>query len=402
MKLRKLSKNSFAVAMMYDAVLFIVMVSMSGAVLIPALQSDVAVEGSIEKHREEIVDETLLMLMTSRADDFGYTLAGSQIEMATGIDVDYASSNPDIIQTLVKTFLGREQKHKTYADLCVESLVCQVKTFGTRINIFTEDYDESLREEITTILNNYLGEKYEFRFVIRWKPIMGIDFGGDLEIGPIPPESTHVAKSYVTLPNTFFSDWLKGVEEYIEDEVNNVVDWANDDAGLKLQIKNMTSDILEGLVVKGFNGQPSIINKTIDYVFKPVEKGIGNIFGSSAGMFLDPVKAIYPDVENLLSSYLVDAIGSVSGINMSDTDGDGFVNITEGLDSVKGHISGEVSGILSGLFDGYLDSFADYIVETIDVVLDLEGFQDDLVNFFKDHINVLRAEIVLTVWEVRG
>jgi len=225
MKRRRFVSDTFALTMMYDAVLFVVMVSLSGVVLLPALQSDVAIQGSIEKHREELVDEALLMVMTSRADDFGYTLAGTQIEAATTIDVDYGGNDLDILQTLVKTFLGREQKHKTYADLCVESLICQVKVFGTRINIFTEDFDESLKEEITTLLAGYLGDKYDFRFVIRWKPIMGIDFGGDLEIGPIPPDSTHVAKTYVTLPNTFVSDWISGVEGYIVEQVEAVTSW---------------------------------------------------------------------------------------------------------------------------------------------------------------------------------
>ena len=404
MKRRIFSRNSFAVTMMYDAILFVVMVSMSGAVLIPALQSDIAVEGSIEKHREEIVDEALLMLMTSRADDFGYTLAGSQIESLTGIDVDYSGDDLSLVDTAVKTFLGREQKHKTYADICVENLICQLNVFGTRINIFTEDFDEELVEEITTILNEYLGEKYQFNFVIRWRPILGLEFGGDLEIGPTPPDTTHVAKSYVTLPNTYFSDWFKAVEDYIIDQVNSVTSWANDSDSLKMQIKNLTFNLIENITINGFLGYDSLIGKTVDYVFKPIEEGIGKIFGESAGMILEPLETVCPGVTEQLESFLIGSIGSLAGFDMvaADADGDGDVNISEGLDSLKGYVVDEVSGMLGSLFDGYIESFASFIVDTLDIITQLDEFKENLVDFFKEHLNVLRAEMVLTIWEARG
>jgi len=133
-----------------------------------------------------------------------------------------------------------------------------------------------------------------------------------------------------------------------------------------------------------------------------VESGIDKIFGSSSSMLFDAIEAIYPDVKDQLSGFFVDAIGNVAGITMEDSDGDGFVNVTEGLDSVKGHIAGEVGGMLTGLFDEYLSSFADFIVETIDVILQPDDLKAGIIGFIKDNINVLRAEMVLTVWEVRG
>jgi len=57
---------------MYDAVLFIVMVSVSGVVLLPALHSDIAIESSVETHREAVVDEALNTFLVSRVDKFSY------------------------------------------------------------------------------------------------------------------------------------------------------------------------------------------------------------------------------------------------------------------------------------------------------------------------------------------
>ena len=164
MKKRLLIKNKKALSIMHDAILFIVMVSLSSVVILPALQNDTVIRNSVEKHREEIADQTLLMLMTSRADNFGYTLAGQQIEDITKIKVDYSNpSSNDLIENLIKTFLGREQKHKTYSDLCVENLVCQLNVFGNRINIFTSDFDESLKDKLKDVIGKYLGDKYKFK-----------------------------------------------------------------------------------------------------------------------------------------------------------------------------------------------------------------------------------------------
>jgi hypothetical protein len=404
MKPRSLQKNRQAVSMMYDAVLFIVMVSLSGVVLIPALQSDVIIESSVGKHREETVDETLLMLLTSRMDSFGYTLAGSQIEDLTNIDVDYDGSDQDLIQTLVKTFLGREQWHKTYADLCVENLVCQLNVFGTRINVFTEDFDESIREEVIKVLREHLSDKYEFNLTLKWHPIMGLDFGGDLEIGPKPPVmDTHVAETYVALPGTFFTEWLKDFEDYITQCIDDVLVWNNTDDGLKNQIKNLMKNIVENIILNGFMGNDGVLDKCIDYVFSPIENGIERIFGDSFALIVEPIETVIPyDLTDLLDGLFSDVIKHLTGLDVTDSDGDSVIDAGDSLDFLKTYVKDQVTGILDSLFDGYFESFASFIVNTMGTLLDIDQLKTDMIEFFKDHINVLRAEIMLTLWEVRG
>jgi len=401
-KKRFFLKNKKALSVMHDAVLFVVMISFSSVLLFPALQSDIAVDNSIEKHREELVDETLLMISTSRADDFGYTLAGSQIKDITNIDIDCSGKDLSVVDTLVKTFLGREQKHKTYADLCVENLVCQLEVFGTRVNIFTNDFDESLKEELNEVISKYLGEKYHFHMIARWRPVLGIDFGGDIEIGLSPPDTTHVSKTYLTLPNTFFSEWFDEIDDYIYDTIDNINSWSSDDDGLKLQIKNLTFGIIENLTLYGFNGRPSILDKSIDYVFSPIIEGIGNIFGDSSEMVLDPLETVYSNVRDELLNFFIEAVSNVLGTKVSDSNGDGKLDTDDALFALKEYVAGEVDSILFSVFDGYLESFADYIVDTFDLTTQIALLKQNLINFIKDHINPLRAEIVLTIWEVRG
>jgi len=378
------------------------MVSLSSIVLLPALQSDIAIQNSVEKHREEIADETLLMLMTSRADDFGYTLAGEQIEALTGIRVEYSGSGNNIIENLVKTFLGREQKHKTYSDLCVENLVCQLKVFGNRINIFTSDFDESLQEELKEVIGEFLGDKYRFNLVTKWKPIIGIDFGGSMEIGLSPPDTTHVAKTYAALPNTYFSKWFDSIDDFISETINDVMSFSSNQDILKEEIKNLTRDIIGNIVLYGFGDQSGIIGSTIDYVIGPIENGIENILGNSSDMLIDPLKEINSGIVDGLMSELFKAVGSSIDVDVNDTDGDGDIDCKDAIDCVKLYVISEVEKLIPIVFDEYLDGFADFIVETIDFSTQIDILKSNITDFIKEHINPLRAEIVITIWEVRG
>lgn len=143
MKKRTILRNKTAVSMMYDAVFFIVMVSLSGVVLMPALQSDVAVEGSIDKHREHLADEALNTLLVSRADKLSYKVGGDLIDDVAGsIGID--NSSDGLYGSILNWLLAREQLHKTYSNLISENLGCQIRlpfsVFGTnRFNVFTSD-----------------------------------------------------------------------------------------------------------------------------------------------------------------------------------------------------------------------------------------------------------------------
>lgn len=388
---------------MHDAVIFVVMVSLSGVVLIPALQSDTAVETSVQKHREEFADETLIMLMTSRSDDFGYTLAGQQIKEAANISIDYASSSSnDIIENLIKTFLGREQKHKTYSDLCVENLVSQLNVFGNRINIFTSDFDIKLKEELNKVLEGYLGEKYRFNLVTRWRPILGVDFGGSMKIGSTPPDTTHVAMTYACLPSTYFSNWFEYVDDFVRETIDNVTSFASDDDILKEQIKNLTTNLIEKIVLYGFKNESGIIEKSIDYVFSKVEGGIESILGDSSKMLLEPLEKVSSGVSSKLTGKFFEIISSTTGLNITDQNSDGEIDCREALFSLKGFVVDEVEEMLGDVFDGYLNPFVDFIVETLNITTQINEFKQNIIDFIKDHINPLRAEFVLTIWEVRG
>ena len=109
----------------------------------------------MDKHREELVDETLHTFLVTRADYFEYRFCGNLIDDVAGrIGIDNTSDG--LYGSLTHWLLAHEQRHKTYATLLAENLGCQFRLpfsfFGTnQLNIFTGDFDRQLRNETETI-----------------------------------------------------------------------------------------------------------------------------------------------------------------------------------------------------------------------------------------------------------
>src|SRR4030042_1512093 len=112
MQHKRFLDDLFGISMMYDAVFFIIMVSLAGVILLPVLRTDIALESSVDKHREELVDETLHTFLVTRADFFEYRFCGNLIdEIAGRIGIDNASDG--LYGSVTHWLLAHEQRHKT-------------------------------------------------------------------------------------------------------------------------------------------------------------------------------------------------------------------------------------------------------------------------------------------------
>ena len=142
------------------------MVSLSGAVLIPAIQNDNAVQTTIDTHRENIAEETLLTMLVSKIDKFTYN---------TGIQ-------------------SYEQRHKTYANLIAENLAFQKKG-----GLISSDFTKKLKKEIQNCLTDFLGEKYGFSFTAKW--VVNHKILGKIEFGDtLPEKDSFLARTNIMMP----------------------------------------------------------------------------------------------------------------------------------------------------------------------------------------------------------
>lgn len=400
---------------MYDAVLFLVMVSLSGVVLLPVLQSNIATDTSVDCHREELVDETLLMLMTARDDDFGYLFAGSQVDALARIIGINISDEESLFYAITHTLLGNEQKHKTYADLCAENLASQMKVFGYRLNIFTEDYDIQLLEEMTALLQAHLGDKYRFNLSLRWHPVVGVPFGGNLNLGPHPPDFTYVASTYLSMPNTFFSVWWNAAEQFIDVQLSVLGQaWSNFTLNRNITVfrsalEACIASTITGILFDGFDLAGTHINSvlemSVEYVFGKIQGAIESAFSDALAMVRDSLGVFdsvegYIDLSDGLTTFLLENITALPGIdaiiNISSVD------INGALEGLKCYVVNEARAFLSDNLDDAISQVVNRLLAIIEDIVGIEDMEEEVWEFFTQHINILRAECTLTIWEVRG
>jgi hypothetical protein len=432
LKKRFFNENKVAVSIMHDVVFFIVMVSLSGAILTPALQSRVAIETSIDKHRENVADEVLNTFLVSRVDKLSYTVGGDIIDdIAGSIGID--NSSDGLYRSILNWLLAREQLHKTFSNLISENLGCQIRlpfsTFGdNRFNIFTADYDQQLKKNIKAFLDSYIGDKYDYNFTAVWHPIKGVKLGGEINIGPsAPSKDCYVSKSNIIMPykptTTINGTKINFTRYWFEEEVlkkisivDNITMVIHDyNAGFhpyenrsnaSIAIKENITVLLYGFLVDGIYKDeeqlfPGVASATIEYSLSNLrdafdsfsESTMDMIIGEAFG-FVDNFFVSVSGVKNTVADALTDKINDT----IKDIIGDGFGSLLEGFDYLDIYIKSEVKKMLDFIVLEYVESFIDFIFEERDAV--------DIYNFVAcwlfDRISLNKAEVRLTIWGVRG
>ena len=78
------------------------------------------------------------------------------------------------------------------------------------------------------------------------------------------------------------------------------------------------------------------------------------------------------------------------------------ITIDGALDSLKIYVIEQARDFLKDVLDEYMQSFIDNIMKGINSIMNIDDIENEVLYFFTKRINVLRAEITLTIWEVRG
>ncbi|MFH1100649.1 MAG: hypothetical protein V1726_01245 [Methanobacteriota archaeon] len=441
--------NTEGISLMYDAVVFIVMVSLSGAILLPVLQGNIANQSSIETHREHVADETLNTYLVSRVDSFSYKVGGDIIDDIAGhLGID--NSSDGLYGSILNWLLAREQLHKTHAELIAEDLGCQFRLplslFGTnRFNIFTGDYDRQLKNETRRFFIDHLGEKYQYNLTALWHPIRGVPFGGELMLGDTPPATdSFVAHSCIMMPYSpvitingtkivFSKHWVKtelfydvnlfgrsvipelaNISIILENYSANISSPFHDRGNATNATRENVSAFVYGFLIDGVWNEthcqvfPGVVNITLTYGFEKLEKTITEYLGGAlngdavnnfTGDALGSVDAVFSGLNTSITNPLIQ--GFLEAVNESLVDMLGFPvgSISDALDYLKTMIKENVTVLVKSFLDPYLTFFVETVFNYLDEGLE---FVDLLCDWLFDRLSISKADITLTIWEARG
>ncbi len=430
------------VSVMYDAVFFIIMVSLAGVVLLPVVTTQHSVDTLVDKHRETIVDDALHSFLVSRSDLFRYRFCGTLLDtVAQRIGIN--TTDHGLYNLLSDWFLAHEQRHKTYATLLSEDLGCQFivpfHLYGlNRINIFTEEYDRELQNDTKQFFIKYLGDKYRFNFSAWWHPIKEIAFGGGFSVGECPPsKDCYVARRILMMPYTpvicfgnqtiiLTKHWMKhqlfdniqgsngssipmitNITTVFEKYSKNEPPFA-DKLNASRALKENLSVFICCFLIDGITNEtkqtvfPGIISIAMTYGFEKIKK-IANQFFYDAfdevfGGSIRTVDGLFGELNSSMIHPLSQAILDQLNNSLHGLLNQSFSSLTEAFDLCEDYIKEHATSLVLTSLDYLLDTLLEQLLDIVDSISD---FIDELTDFLFDQISLNKAEVMLTVWVVR-
>jgi len=408
-QLRTFLYDRRGISAVQDAVLFCVMVSIAGAILMPAFTSTIPRDTHVEKEREEKADEVLHQLMVCRVDKTAHLNAKpvlDALEDSTDMDITRGFLGP-----VVNGLLRREQRHLTYADLCTESVACQFKVLGKRINVLTYNCTNAVKKEIQAFLSNQLGDEYLYNFTVQWYPIPGFDFGGDFSVGHSrPPDAdVYAASTYAVMPPSLFTGdigfSISSIRRYIASNVehagNRYRNGTMSQEQLNSYLETVLLDVFNKTMWEGFDVDhdgdfdgpmetKSLVDIVLDYVFGEIRSALQLVFDESVRMVNDMIaNGINRNFAVLSSEALTNSIAGISPtLDAGDT--------IDGMrDTITAHVKEALRQYVNQTFQHHIQTMAQDIVRHLDGPADIVT---EILNCLFRHVDFRRARLSLSIW----
>ena len=440
MKARPLRSNTYGLSIMYDAVLFLVLVSLSGVILFPALQPKTISEVTIEELNEKKVDDIHQIFLSSMPKQYQYSVAADIVDYVAGSLGINTSQEDGLYENMVNRVIGHELHHSTFAQLIVENLAVQWRFFlfnqsVDQLNILTSDYSSTIKNEIQSFLDEQIQPGYQYHFKASWYPINGVCFGGLIRSGESPPETNYyISKKSVSMPfppalswddkTVVFSEYW--IESMFLQQINNTQNELRNISLITQNIQNqhqmenstdflmITQCLSENLThlfmdftVNGIFSSnnsiifPGVVDLLIDELFSSIisiiqgitdevtQTVIGEGFAQIESFFseMNTTNIIQP-FEEIIINLVIDSISTV--LNTS------FSSIDYGIDQLTFHIKQYIADQLFHLIQPLALQCASFIVEK---KLSMNEAINMISSWVNDQFSLSQATMTLTIWE---
>lgn len=431
--MRSFSSSDSALSVMYDALLFIVLISLCAVVLFPALHSPMLRDHEIESFKENRAEVVLDSLLFSKASSCDFVIAGNLLQTCSQ-NLSINMTEGSVFYELVARVFERNCRHLSYAELVAGVLGSQWKVpigEGVRLNVLTSDFEYQLIEDIDMFLNESVPSQYKYYFSSSWRPFSSVDFGGWFECGTAPPKGVDVfvAKRSISMPfsplvvsfgnssfvlnEAFFENIFNNNSEI--SVINNIFDchslFLNDSIDARSSLIENYSSLFSGLLFDGLYEDDG------DLVVQPIVGGIIDSMFSRFELFCDSLINHYS--EQILSDAVGVSFGSIDaifeGLTMGSSDSemiDFFVNqmseyIVDVTDLQVVNSSSFFKGVEQMVLLNISTSLQPAINTSVEILVDallssnaknISVFIDSIIDIFSDLVSFSDAQVVLMIW----
>lgn len=190
-------RESSGYSTVFDALFLLVLISLSGIILMPSLQADEQYLAAGYAASSELDTYLLESLLSCKLEDFEYEISPLSI-------INVSVPENSVVESPVDTLFGKEQKHRTFADLTAEYLAISLKLKGKDPSVFlnplAENYSEEASETIAAYLDKKAAGRFSYRFEAYWYPVEAFPMGSELIIGEQPPVDAIRQSTKLSMP----------------------------------------------------------------------------------------------------------------------------------------------------------------------------------------------------------
>lgn len=186
-----------AYSTVFDALFLLMLTSFAGVLLLPALQAEEQYAAAGYVGSSEMDSHLLESLLSCKLESFEYEISPFS-RPGVALPENSIVANPE------KTLFGKEERHRTFADLTAETLALSpaISTEGTAIplNPLAADSTARTSEAIGAYLDRKLAGRFSYSFEAYWYPVEVLPLGSEISIGEEAPAWAVRQSAKVTMP----------------------------------------------------------------------------------------------------------------------------------------------------------------------------------------------------------
>ncbi|MGB9941335.1 hypothetical protein [Methanosarcina sp.] len=193
----------------FDALFLLVLISLAGVVLMPSMQAENQYYAAGYTTSSKLDIYLLESMLSCKLEDFEYEISPLEV-------LNVSIPQNSVVENSSHALFGKEQKHRTFADLVAEylALSLEISKNGSNngstdesnsdssviLNPLAADYSSGDAEAISAYLDQKAAGRFCYRFEAYWRPVGAFPLQSELIIGEEPPTNAIRQSTKLSMP----------------------------------------------------------------------------------------------------------------------------------------------------------------------------------------------------------
>lgn len=391
----EVARESSGYSTVFDALFLLVLISLSGVILMPSLQAEGQYAAAVYTTSSELDTYLLESILSCKLEDFEYEISPLSV-------VNVSVPENSVVENPAHTLFGKEQKHRTFADLTAEYLAISLKLQGedssVPLNPLAENYSEQASETIAVYLDKKAAGRFSYRYEAYWYPLEAFPIGSELIIGEEPPVDAIRQSTKLSMPLYAGTPSRGPILACVNDSVLET-SLNTSDEGVSTFLSQAFNASLDAAALEGAETAVELLFPS-DYS--------GSVFGEEGdesfetllyGVPENPGEKNSSSTEDEFNSYLLELFETGFALNSGNSSENlSTAELSQLQSQLVDHIRVEIRAELEAEFSDEINKTVYAIVGAEDLS-EAQALRDSQIEVIYRQINPGGARIVLYLWK---